>query len=328
MSSSMVIFLDSWMDGEKKIAFLSEANRLSHLLGCELYGICFLHPSIDEGLLERYGVAKLFTIEGEDFQEYDFQVFGSALSKALRGVGFDLVLLPHSEVGKELACWVAEAFDRSAVTDCVEIRVRGRRLTCVRRIYADQYEQEVTLPDSPPHFVTMNLGQLDVLEPCFSSTLERVSLKLEPDAPRNTRDLETIVPDFRTVDLAFADLIVGVGAGCLDGHLLGLVEEFCSLIEASFGVTRPVVDEGYFSKERMIGQTGRSVSPQLYLALGISGSPHHVAGIKDAKKVVAVNRDERAPIFGFSDLSFVCDLKEVLPILVEKIRKYKAGGEV
>ena len=128
-------------------------------------------------------------------------------------------------------------------------------------------------------------------------------------------------PDFRTVDIPFARRIVGVGSGA--SPLINLSEALALLLEGSIAATRPVVDDGFVPRERMIGQTGKTVSPGLYVALGISGSPHHVAGIQPAGRVLSLNIDAGAPIFGFSDTGFVCDLAGLLPKLIDRINRYR-----
>ena len=105
--------------------------------------------------------------------------------------------------------------------------------------------------------------------------------------------------------------------------MIAVVEEFAELLQGSLGATRPVVDDGFLPKERMIGQTGKMVAPELYVSLGISGSPHHVAGIQDAEKIISVNKDVRAPIFQLSDIGFIGDLKQILPKLVKRIKEWK-----
>jgi electron transfer flavoprotein alpha subunit len=102
-----------------------------------------------------------------------------------------------------------------------------------------------------------------------------------------------------------------------------MIEQLSHLLEGSLGTTRPVVDEGILAKDRMIGQTGKTISPEAYLALGISGSPHHVAGIQRSKTILSVNRDPRAPIFAVADAGFVCDLKNLLPKLIDRIKQYR-----
>ena len=137
------------------------------------------------------------------------------------------------------------------------------------------------------------------------------------------RHLEKIPPDARSVDLVHARRIVAAGSGVASDELLDAVRELADLLEGSVGATRPMTDDGRLPKERLIGQTGRSVTPELYLALGISGSPHHVAGVRGADRVLSVNRDVRAPIFQFSDVGYVADLETVLPALVRKISEWR-----
>ncbi len=152
-------------------------------------------------------------------------------------------------------------------------------------------------------------------------------LEMEPVAQSRVRRLEVIAPDARSVDLVHARRIVAAGAGSASDDLLATVSELADLLEGSVGTTRPVVDDGRLPKERLIGQTGRSVTPELYLALGISGSPHHLAGVRKAERVLSVNRDVRAPIFQFSDVGYVADLELVLPGLVKMIKEWRDAPE-
>ncbi|MBU2600975.1 MAG: electron transfer flavoprotein subunit alpha/FixB family protein [Actinobacteria bacterium] len=171
---------------------------------------------------------------------------------------------------------------------------------------------------------------------------------------RAIRHVETRPPDYRTVDIVHAKRIVAVGMGVvapltlsggadeadgLDGAggadesgadgegLMVYVEELAALLEASIAATRPVVDEGRLPKERLVGQTGRTVAPELYLALGISGSPHHVAGIQGAETILAVDRDPAAPVFQFADAGYVADLHRVLPALIRRIEEWRDGRD-
>jgi electron transfer flavoprotein alpha subunit len=133
-----------------------------------------------------------------------------------------------------------------------------------------------------------------------------------------------IPPDPQTVDLTEAEVIFSAGKGCNPATFEQL-KELCKLLNVSFGVTRPVYDLGWTGFERMVGQTGRTVTPRLYVALGISGSMHHVGGIKDSRRIVAVNSDAKAPIFPNSDEGFVADLKDLLPRLLDQV-KARIGG--
>jgi electron transfer flavoprotein alpha subunit len=134
-----------------------------------------------------------------------------------------------------------------------------------------------------------------------------------------------IPPDPQTVDLTEAEVIFSAGKGC-DPDTFEQLKELCKLLNVSFGVTRPVYDMGWTGFERMVGQTGRTVTPRLYVALGISGSMHHIGGIKDSRRIVAVNCDAKAPIFPNVDEGFVGDLKEVLPRLLEQVKAGIGGA--
>jgi electron transfer flavoprotein alpha subunit len=133
-----------------------------------------------------------------------------------------------------------------------------------------------------------------------------------------------IPADPQTVDLTEAEVIFSAGKGC-DPSTFEQLKELCKLLNVSFGVTRPVYDLGWTGFERMVGQTGRTVTPRLYVALGISGSMHHVGGIKDSRRIVAVNTDSKAPIFPNVDEGYVADLKELLPRLLVQV-KARIGG--
>ncbi|MHB8708640.1 MAG: electron transfer flavoprotein subunit alpha/FixB family protein, partial [Desulfuromonadales bacterium] len=144
-------------------------------------------------------------------------------------------------------------------------------------------------------------------------------------AAGSTRIVERIPPDPQTVDVADAEVIISAGLGCNEQTFVQ-VRELTRLLNVSLGVTRPVYDLGFAGFERMVGQTGKTVAPRLYLALGISGSMHHIGGIKDSKRIVSVNIDPKVPIFPNSDEGFVADLREVMPLLLERVRSI-AGGE-
>jgi electron transfer flavoprotein alpha subunit len=165
-----------------------------------------------------------------------------------------------------------------------------------------------------------------VLLPSVRPTIPAVKSWRITEQPTGStaRVTDRIPPDPQTVDLTEAEVIFSVGKGC-NPQIFEQFKELCQLLNVSFGVTRPVYDFGWTGFERMVGQTGRTVTPRLYLALGISGSMHHVGGIKDSRRIVAVNSDAKAPIFTNSDEGFVADLKEVLPRLLERA-KTSIGG--
>jgi electron transfer flavoprotein alpha subunit len=151
--------------------------------------------------------------------------------------------------------------------------------------------------------------------------------KLSPDNI-SVKHEEFLPVDYKTLDVTDADVVLSVGMGTLASDSMPLAEELADLIGAAIGTTRPVVDEGVLSKERMVGQTGKIVGPGFYLAMGISGSTHHVGGIKDSGKILSINRDPNAPIFQNSDVGVIEDIGNILPKLVEKIKQEKRNGTI
>ena len=184
------------------------------------------------------------------------------------------------------------------------------RLTFAKPVYGGWLQRDMTpAPDAVP-VVTLDLAGFKAPESSAHDVLtepEALDLKTVAGA-RSVRHPRTDPPDARVADLVHARRIVTAGAGATRDDLLTAVRELADLLEGGVGATRPVTDEGRLPKERLIGQTGRSVTPDLYVALGVSGSPHHVAGVQDAERVISVNRDARAPIFQFSDVGYVADL--------------------
>jgi electron transfer flavoprotein alpha subunit len=243
-----------------------------------------------------------------------------------------LFLLADSDIGKELAPSIAHHLETVAVTDCVNIEIDDGNLFYIKPVYSGQFEEKISFPAGNIEIATFRQEALDKglrvesndIKNKIENDIEVVAKKVSiPSKNIRTKQLELIPPDFRTTDIVHAKKIIGTGAGIADKQLIAVVEEFAELLQGSLGATRPVVDDGFLPKERMIGQTGKMVAPELYVSLGISGSPHHVAGIQEAEEIISVNKDLRAPIFQLSDIGFIGDLKKILPKLVKRIKDWK-----
>ncbi len=220
---------------------------------------------------------------------------------------------------------VAAGLGTTAVTDCVDIRTANGELLYVRHLCGGQLEQVVSYDKPVREIATIKIEALDkrVMTGRAGIEIRTIPVEVPPDLVFPAA-MPPVAPDFKTVDIVDAGRIIGAGSGSRDS--LALVDELADLLGAAIGTTRVVVDDGFFPKKRMIGQTGKTVSPGLYLALGVSGSPHHVAGIQGSIEVLSVNTDQGAPIFGFSDKGFVGDLRSLLPKLIDRVRRYRDEG--
>ncbi len=248
-------------------------------------------------------------------------------AKALLGdMPFRLLLFAHTNKGRELAPLMAPALDAAAVTDCFDIRFRGETLHYARYVYGGQFEQEATFAN-PPEIASLSVESLEARAGFSVIPVPFQEIRMQiPGIADAMKTIKSIPPDYRTIDIRYAKRVLDIGIGCDQPELLKLAEELADLLEASIGTTRLVVDNGHIPKSRMIGQTGKSISPELSLSLGVSGSPHHVAGIRQSANILSVNADARAPIFGVSDTGFVSDLSGLLPKLIHRIKQFRDTG--
>lgn len=298
----------------------------------------------------------------QEAADIDLTILAASVAGAARSAGDGLVavLIQEGDLGRQLAPLVARRLGTSAVLGCNDVRVRNDGLAFIKPVYGGWLEQEVIAADGFVPVVTLDLAGLEPPEKAAAQAAAALAeaeilsvsgpgaggaesasgariAESAPDAastpgvavppePPRVRTLETVPPEARSVDLVHAKRIVTAGVGASSNErLMAAVAELADLLEGSVGATRPVVDEGRLPKERLIGQTGRTVTPELYMALGVSGSPHHVAGVRRADRVLSINRDVRAPIFQFSDVGYVADLEEVLPALIDKIKAWRDG---
>jgi electron transfer flavoprotein alpha subunit len=301
-----------------------EGNRISRGLGGRLAALSIGNPLESHAMLADAGISLLYILKNDLCSEYRQEVFSWVITECMQEVQPRLFLLCDSDRGKELAPSIAHRLKTAAVTGCVAIEIDGERLFYLKPVYGGQLEEKIFFPPGSLEIATIKQEALDKGLRVESTAIEVVikEFSILPEIIR-TKQTELIPPDFRTTDIVHAKRIIGTGAGIADKQLIAVVEEFAELLQGSLGATRPVVDDGYLPKERMIGQTGKMVSPELYVSLGISGSPHHVAGIQESEKIIAVNKDFRAPIFQFSDIGFIGDLKKILPKLVKRIKEWK-----
>jgi electron transfer flavoprotein alpha subunit len=295
--------------------------------------LVFLEASetINRGLLaEGSRIAGLLggslTAIMEESSKHSSTAWVQAAKAILEDASFRLLLFAHTDKGSERAPLLAQALDTAAVMDCFDLRFKSETLHYARYVHGGQFKQEVSFTHAP-EVASLNLNSLEAQEGYSAAPVqfEKIHMQIREIADAK-KTVETIPPDFRTIDIRYAKRILDIGAGCDQPALLELAEELSHLLEASIGTTRLVVDNGRIPKTRMIGQTGKSISPDICLTFGVSGSQHHVPGIQQSGTILSVNSDARAPIFGVSDIGFVSDLGRMLPKLVHRIKQFRDKG--
>jgi electron transfer flavoprotein alpha subunit len=313
------------------LGLLTEARQVAEKVGGTVTALALGNQAQDyAAVFGKHGVARAYMFQDPLLKNASAEAYAAALLPRIRAEKPWLFLMGHTTVGRELAPKLAALLETGIISNCAKIELsRPERPKFYRPVCGDQLYQEVVFQTDKTMLVTMDPRVLNIAP--AARVIRVKTLVIEPKLPDGsvkTRHLEYLPADFQTVDVTDADTIVSAGMGAATDELLPLVEELAGLIEGTIGTTRPVVDGGKISRERMIGQTGKVVSPDFYLALGISGATHHVGGIQDSGKIVAVNRDPRAHIFQNSDVGISADLKDMLPKLIERIKRAKNNGEI
>jgi len=278
--------------------------------------------------LGAHGVPRVVSVRaGRPLGDFP-EARAAALAEASRALGARLVLMAHDSAGGSLAPRVAATLGGAVLTECIAVEPGEGGGRVSRRALGDRLAETLLWDRARPLVLTVHPGCLSPVPPARPArgqpAGEVVDVRV-PDRAFRARVLERIPPDPRTVDVSEAEVIFCAGKG-FDRESFERFRELAGLLNASLGVTRPVYDLGWAGFERMIGQTGKTVAPRLYLGVGISGSMHHVGGIRDARRIVCLNVDPKAPMFGASDEGFVADLREVIPLLLERVRARTAGG--
>ena len=308
---------------------LSYAARLGTIAD-RCWGVATLTPVTDELLagFAAYGTPAITQVaEGEALLDRHGLLAGVLAQLAVAEQAC-IVVLPHNDLGASLAPIITAALDAALLTEVTTVRRKDGQLHLSRSVLGSRIAETKLWDEQRPLVITVPLRCLSqVLLPMVrpSSPLLATWRPLQPPAGATATIIKRIPPDPQTVDLTEAEVIFSSGKGC-DPATFEQLKELCRILNVSFGVTRPVYDLGWTGFERMVGQTGRTVTPRLYVALGISGSMHHVGGIKDSRRIVSVNSDPKAPIFLNSDEGFVADLSQVVPRLLERARASQGGA--
>jgi electron transfer flavoprotein alpha subunit len=268
-------------------------------------------------------VERVYTAEDPLLAEYTADGYAAACEQIVRSANPRFVIFPHTYNVRDYAPKVATRFNRVLVSDVVDVRAEGTSVTLVRQLFQGKLNVDVQCEGDAPYFVSIQAGTYraeTVATGTSAAAVETIDLQLAADAVR-TRPEPPFRESARAVDLGTAELIVSVGRGIKEKENLGLVEELAKALGAELAASRPICDNGWLPMERQVGSSGQTVSPKVYLAVGISGAIQHLVGMKGAKTIVAINKDPDAPIFEIADYGIVGDLFEVVPALTEEVRK-------
>ncbi|HTD81135.1 MAG TPA: electron transfer flavoprotein subunit alpha/FixB family protein [Thermoplasmata archaeon] len=254
--------------------------------------------------------------------EYTGDAYVHALRAIVDSMRPRLVLVAHTAQGYDLAPALAGAMDLPIVTNCLAIDLEEGRLVAARRILNEKVQAEVEVRSDRPIVVTMRPGATPPQGTGRGRmSVTEVPVSIDPATVRVTF-VRMERPEVADIDLASADVIVSAGRGIQKKENLATVEAFAKAIGGVVGASRPLTDMEWLPKTRQVGQSGKTVRPKLYVACGISGAMQHIAGMKDAGLIIAINTDPTAPIFEVAHVGFVANVLELLPAVIKEL----AGG--
>ncbi|MGB9105925.1 MAG: electron transfer flavoprotein subunit alpha/FixB family protein, partial [Terriglobales bacterium] len=237
-----------------------------------------------------------------------------------------LVLMPHTYQVRDFAPQLAAALGRTLVCDCTGFRKEGSDLLFTRQMFQGKFAADVALGGDPPYFVTFQTGafRADKAETGAGAVpVETVNVEIGEGVIR-THPEAPFTEAKQAVDLTQAEIIVAVGRGIKEQKNVDLARQLADALGGELAASRPICDSGWLPMDRQIGSSGQTVAPKLYLALGISGAIQHIVGMKGSRTIVAVNKDAEAPIFEVADFGVVGNLFDIVPPLIEEVKKAKA----
>lgn len=277
--------------------------------------------------LAAKNVAEVLLVENDLLENYTPDGYCVALKQVIEAAKPELVLFPHTYQVRDFAPKLAASLGKAMIGDCIGFRHEGGKLIFVRQMFQGKTAADVSFTASAPWFASFQSGafRADLLaaHPSGKAAVNSVKVDLRPEQIR-TKPLELFKEAKSAVDLTQAPLIVAVGRGIKAPENIAQAEALAKAIGGELAASRPICDEGWLPMERQIGSSGQTVAPKLYLALGISGAIQHVVGMKGSRTIVAVNKDQNAPIFEIADYGVVADIFEIMPALTEELQKSKA----
>ncbi|MEJ2114063.1 MAG: electron transfer flavoprotein subunit alpha/FixB family protein [Flavobacteriaceae bacterium] len=268
----------------------------------------------------KYGIAKVTHLKNADLADYTSSGYTEAIANFAKESGYDIVILANTALGKDLAPRLSIRLDAACVVDCIKINASGGEMTFTRPTYAGKALVDVKLL-SEKKVITIRPNVFKA-QPVDNPPSAEIVIKEISEV-----NLKSRVVSFKKsegkLDVAEADIIVSGGRGMKGPENFHLIEKLADSLGAAVGASRAVVDAGWRPHSEQVGQTGKTVSPSLYVACGISGAIQHLAGMSSSKYIVAINKDKDAPIFNVADYGITGDVFEIIPALTEEIQKVK-----
>jgi len=330
MGKNNVLVFAERREGELKrpsLEAICAGRKLADVLGGRVDVLAFgPGASSAADLVGSYGADRLLAVEADHAELYAAELYAAGLAAAAEDSGAAVVLLSATAMGRDLAARATARLKTACASELVEIEIDGDGVLRGKRpVYSGRAYARVSMPGAAPAVATLRPNAFPLTSPDAARKAETVSM----DAPLGAGDLKVRTvrlekPAEGEIDVTEASIVVAGGRGLKEAENFKLVRELADALGGAVGASRAVVDTGWISHANQVGQTGKVVAPNLYIACGISGAIQHLAGMSTSKIIVAINKDPEAPIFNVADYGIVGDLFEVMPALTEAVRRLKS----
>jgi len=324
----IIVTLIEVRDGAAKkssLEALSEARRQADKRGSTVTAVVIGSPSAEAiTRTSTFRPDRILVADDPVFANYSAQAYAKALDQAVKQENAEAVFVSASAMGKEVVARTAAKSQTSVLADVVSIDWQTS-FKAQRPVYSGKAYAQVEAKPGTPAFVSLrpNVFPLGEAAPDHKPDVQKLAVSIGADDLKG-KVTETHKTVTETVELAEAEIIVSGGRGLKGPEHFHLVKELAQVLGAAMGASRAVVDAGWIDHQFQVGQTGKVVSPTLYIACGISGAIQHLAGMSSSKYIVAINKDPDAPIFKIANYGIVGDVFQILPALTEEIRKLKS----
>lgn len=316
--NKILVFLEPNKNELKRTSY--EVLTAARNLGLPVMGILVNGTEEQANKAAEYGLQELIMAENSNLTNYSSMAYATIISNAAKANNCDILLFAGNSTGMELAPRVAAKLNAGYIADCVALSVENDNLVAKKPVYAGK--AQITTQ------VETDVKVFSLRPNVFTAQPETATLNINKYAAEyNDNDFKVKVVDVARnegkLDVLEADIVVSGGRGVKGPENFKLIEDLADVLGAAVGASRAVVDAGWRPQSEQVGQTGKTVSPSLYIAAGISGAVQHLAGMSTSKIIVAINKDKDAPIFNVCDYGIVGDLFDIIPKLTEKLKAIK-----
>ncbi|MEE3392734.1 MAG: electron transfer flavoprotein subunit alpha/FixB family protein [Lachnospiraceae bacterium] len=321
---------------------LGEAANLAKALGQDEVTAVLIGSDV-KGLadeLAEYGATRVIVCDDPELKDYRTEPYAHALSSVINEYKPEIMLVGATAIGRDLGPRVSARVATGLTADCTKLEIadfpinpvpgkeqKHNQLLMTRPAFGGNTIATIACPDNRPQMATVRPGVMQAIDPKKGAKAEVIetSYEYKPDN-KYTEILDIVKSVASTVDIQSAKILVSGGRGVGSKENFKILQDLADVLGGTVSCSRAVVDNGWMPKELQVGQTGKTVRPNVYFAIGISGAIQHVAGMEESDIIIAINKDEDAPIFDVADYGIVGDLNQVVPKLTEAIKQYQAAN--